>query len=131
MSLVSRGPRSHGSPCTVRLSTAGAWLREAEGLPPHTEKVTRPEGRDQSGGAQAPEAKGEFFRRPPGSSALLSSFPFQPSSVWHPRGHYSGWWEQGQVPGLGCPPPQSLSGQGTREGQSQMWDTRGHPVERH
>lgn len=47
-------------------------------------------GRDWSGGAagrgEAAEAKGGFFRGPPGSSALLSSFASRPSSVWHPRG---------------------------------------------
>lgn len=38
------------------------------------------------GGGEAAEAKGGFFRGPPGSSALLSSFASRPSSVWHPRG---------------------------------------------
>lgn len=69
---------------------SGGLAEGGRGDPTPQGEGSMTEGRDWSGGAagrgEAAEAKGGFFRGPPGSSALLSSFASRPSSVWHPRG---------------------------------------------
>lgn len=75
-------------------------------------------GRDWSGGGaqgggETAEAKGGFFRGPPGSSALLSSFASRPSSVWHPRGGSGS-----KRPDWGALHPRVCQGKGCAKGRT-------------